>query len=255
VTALPYTTFVDRRPKLGMVVLQADETIEDEMRRLLPASVSLNTSRVPSGAQLTPESLGAMELHLEHAARLFPESKRFDVVAYACTSASAQLGVARVAELIRRGTSARHVTDPVSALLAACRAGNIRRLAFLSPYVEAVSNRLRDVLAREGIETSVFGSFNESEERRVALIDPPSLLSAGRGLLSGADVDALFVSCTNVKTFGVITELQRDAGLPVLSSNLVLGWHMLRLTGALSENTQAATLLETACPTATANIF
>jgi maleate isomerase len=245
VTALPFTTFDDTRPKLGMIVLQADETVEDEMRSLLPETVSLNVSRVPSGAQLTPETLGAMELHLAQAAGLFPEGKQFDVVAYACTSATAQLGVTRVAELIRAGAHARNVTEPVSALIAASHAGGIRRLAFLSPYIEAVSSRLLSVLATEGIETPVFGSFNEANERRVSLIDRNSLRDAGRRLLAGAKVDALFVSCTNVKTFGIIPELQMDFGVPVLSSNLVLGWHMLHLAGALPEKHQAWDVLQT----------
>lgn len=242
-TALPYTMFQDTRPKLGLVVLQAEETIEDELRRILPDDVSLNTSRVPSGAQLTPDTLGAMEKHLTQAAALFPEGKRFDVAAYACTSAAAQLGTARVADLIRAGTQARHVTDPVSALVATCRAGGLRRLAFLSPYIEPVSAVLRRLLAERGIDTPLFGSFEEAEERRVALIDPPSLLAAGHKLMQGGKVDALFVSCTNVKMFGVIPALRREFSVPILSSNLVLGWHMLHLAGALPEGRQAWDLL------------
>ncbi len=256
-TSFSYVMLEDTRPKLGLVVLQAEETIEDELRRILPDAVSMNVSRVPSGAQLNPETLGAMEMHLAQAAGLFPQGKLFDVAAYACTSATAQLGQARVAELIRAGTRAHHVTEPVSALIAACKAGNIRRLAFLSPYIESVSARLRSVLAGHGIDIPVFGSFNEESERRVALIDPPSLMSAARSLMQDTQVDGFFCSCTNVKMFPVIPELQREFGVPILSSNLVLGWHMLHLAGALPEGVQAWDMLapEAACRSAVTDIF
>ena len=45
----------------GLIVLQADETLEHDMRRLLPnQSAALYTSRVPSGTEVTTETLGEM---------------------------------------------------------------------------------------------------------------------------------------------------------------------------------------------------
>lgn len=243
-TSLAFDTFEDTRPQLGLIVLQSDETIEDEMRRIVPDRVSLNVSRVPSSTHVTLETLSEMEHQLTQAAALFPAGKQFDVAAYGCTSASAQFGPDRVAELIRAGARTRQVTtDPLSALLAACRMGGIRRLAFLSPYVESVSAHLRTRLHDHGIETPVFGSFHDANERRVAHIDPASLTTAARSLLEGGAVDALFSSCTNIKMFGVIPQLQQDYGVPILSSNLVLGWHMLQLAGALPDDCPAWRLL------------
>ena len=48
---------------------------------------------------------------------------------------------------------------------------------------------------------------------------------------AGAEMDAVFVSCTNLRSLSVIAEAEARIGKPVLSSNLVLGWHMLRLAG------------------------
>lgn len=46
---------------LGMIALQADETLKRDMRRLLPINgVALYVSRVPSGAEVTPETLSQM---------------------------------------------------------------------------------------------------------------------------------------------------------------------------------------------------
>ncbi len=124
------------------------------------------------------------------------------------------------------------MTEPVSALVAACAALGLRRLALLSPYVERVSERLRTVLAERGVETPVFGTFAEAEEARVARIPPASVVRAATALADSADVDGLFLSCTNLNTLPAIPALEAETGLPVLSSNLVLAWHMTQLAGA-----------------------
>ncbi|GAA6198856.1 Asp/Glu racemase [Aquicoccus sp. SU-CL01552] len=219
-------------PVLGLVVLQADERIEADLRQLLPAPVDLLVSRVPSGLDVTPQTLARMEAELPRAAGLFPEAVGFDVIGYGCTSGAAQIGSARVAEKLRVGARAAHVTDPVSALVASCRSLGLRRLALLSPYVAAVSDRLRAVLAEQGIATPVFGSFAEAEEARVARITAGSIAQAARTLVAEGGVDGLFLSCTNLDTLPMIGALEREIGIPVLSSNLVLAWHMLRLAGA-----------------------
>lgn len=216
---------------LGLVVLQADETIEQDFRWLVPPGARLYVTRVPSGLEVTSETLAEMEGRLPAAAELFPGSVRFDAVGYGCTSGTAVIGAAKVAEMVRLGTTAKAVTEPVSALIAACRALDVRRLAFLSPYVAEVSARLREVLAEAGVEAPVFGSFNEAEEAKVARITTASVIEAAAALGAASEAEAVFLSCTNLRTLDAIPEIERRLGKPVLSSNLVLAWHMCRLAG------------------------
>jgi maleate isomerase len=108
----------------------------------------------------------------------------------------------------------------------------VSKLAFLSPYVEDVSSTLRGALAERGVDSPVFGSFDEAEETRVARIDGPSVIAAAKHLAGAGGVDAVFLSCTNLRSFGIIDQIEAETGLPVLSSNLVLGWHMFQLAGA-----------------------
>ncbi len=233
-TALPFKTAAQRRAQLGLVALQADETLEDELRALLPANVSLLVSRVPSGPTVTRESLSEMQKHLHAAADLFPAGKSFDVIGYGCTSGTAEIGADRIAASLRAARPAQAVTDPCTALIAACTALGITKLAILSPYIAPVSDQLRRVLAAEGIETPVFGSFEEANEATVAAIDPDSTKAAALHMMEHASgVDGLFLSCTNLVTLPILTALQTRLGIPVLSSNLVLAWDMLREAGAL----------------------
>ena len=226
-----YTIVDDNRPKLGLITLQADRTIEDDFRRLLPHDVSLLVSRVPSGLDVTLDSLAQMEGALSDASSLFPVGHRFDAVGYGCTSGTAQIGVQKIAERICAGTDTGAISEPVSALIAACQALSVNRIAMLSPYVASVSDRLRSALDAAGVQTPVFASFDEGNEAAVAQIDNGSIIAATVDMMAGADVQAVFLSCTNLRTLDVIAGLQDQLGIPVLSSNLVLAWDLLRLSG------------------------
>jgi maleate isomerase len=215
-------------PSLGLVVLQSDETIEGELRSLL-GDAQVYVSRVPSDLRVTRETLAEMAAHLGTAASLLPPGADLAAVAYGCTSGAAQIGPEQIARLVRQGRQVADVTDPVSALIAACRQLGIRRLALLSPYIAAVSDQLRTVLAAQGIETPVFGTFAQSEEAKVVRIAPTAIIDAALDLCANADVDGVFLSCTNLRTLPVIDGLEATLGLPVLSSNLVLAWHMAQL--------------------------
>ncbi|WP_088635018.1 aspartate/glutamate racemase family protein [Phaeobacter sp. 22II1-1F12B] len=230
--------------RIGLIVLQSDERIELDFRRLIPGEVELFVSRVPSGLDVTPETLQEMDQHLPQAASLLPQVRPYAAVGYGCTSGAAQIGPSQVAAQVRTGVAANAVSEPVSALVAACSELGLKRLAFLSPYVENVSDRLRDVLAGQGIETPVFGTFAEAEEARVARITPESIKKAALELVREGGVDGVFLSCTNLDTLDIIAPLQGECGLTVLSSNLVLAWHLCRLAGVdMAEIPASQTLL------------
>ncbi|WP_341861143.1 Asp/Glu racemase [Gymnodinialimonas sp. 57CJ19] len=240
-SVLAYQLSGHRPVQLGIVVLQADETLEHDLRRLLPEETELLVTRVPSATSVSSQSLAAMEADLSAAARLLPRGARFAALGFGCTSGTAQIGVSQVAELLRAGADVATVTEPVSALIAACQHLGIKRLALVSPYVAEVSAQLVDVLEGAGIEISAFASFNEAQEANVVRIDASSIANAARVTAVQAPCDGVFLSCTNLRTLDVIAGAEAELGVPVLSSNLVLAWHMARLAGvAQSLRTGAA---------------
>lgn len=234
----PYDLSEPSGARLGLIVLQSDETIERDMRRLLPQDAQLMVSRVPSDPEVTRDTLASMEAHLSTAAGFLPAGLSFDAVGYGCTSGTAQIGVDNVASRICDSIDTRAVTQPLSSLLAACEYLGLKRLALLSPYVLVVSETLRAALSNGGITTDVVGSFEVSTESAVVRIDPASVESAAMTLMEQADVDGLFLSCTNLRTLDVIERLETGLDLPVLSSNQVLAWHMMKLAG-VQASTQA----------------
>ena len=231
-TTVPYDLAPDTRPVVGLIVLQADETIEEELPRLLPEGVRCLVSRVPSGTSVTPDTLAEMARHLTGAAALFPAGLTLEAVAYACTSGTAEIGPDRVAELVRKGGEARAVTDPVTALVAACRAQGVARIGLVSPYVASVSDRLVAVLRGHGIEVVERVTFDEAEEAKVARISADSVRQAARHVMDVARPEAVFLSCTNLRTAGFLDALAEEIAAPVMSSNSVLAWDLGRLAGS-----------------------
>lgn len=229
----PYTTEtqLSQAATLGLIVLKADETIELDFRRLLPADVALHVSRIESDAAVTPQSLMKMKDRLSTSAGLFADASQFDCVAYACTSGTTMIGQDEVANKVRAGCNTKTVTTPVDALIAACRHLSAKRIAILSPYVASVSDALRQLLQTHAIETTAFGSFNQADEASVVRISNQSIIDAATALCADADIDALFISCTNLRTLDAIAAIEKAIGKPVLTSNTVLAWHMLQLAG------------------------
>ena len=228
---LPYELVNTEPLRAGLVVLQSDETIEADMRRMLPEPLELLVTRVPSATSVSSESLQEMATVLTGAAAMFPEGAALSVVGYGCTSGSAQIGPAQIAALVKAGAMTGHVTEPVSALIAACQALGVRRIGLISPYVAEVSARLIAVLASQEIEVSAFESFDEPLEKNVVRIAPTSIIDAAVAMSQAHEVEAIFLSCTNLRTLDVIGPLEQDLAVPVLSSNQVLAWHMVQLAG------------------------
>ncbi|SEQ83004.1 maleate cis-trans isomerase family protein [Thalassovita taeanensis] len=223
---------IGTRAKLGVIVLQTDETLEPELAQLLPRpGVALYHSRIPMNTEVQPDTLMKMKADLPTAAGLLPASAPFDVIGYGCTSAATVIGPDGVRDAVHSALPDVAVTDPLSALIAACDVLGTHRIGFLTPYVPEVSARMQARLEAAGNQIVTFGSFEESDDRVVARISEASILAAIENLADRGPCDAIIVSCTNLRTAGIVTQAEARIGVPVLSSNLALAWHMLHLAG------------------------
>ena len=235
----------EHRPtQIGLIVLQSDETLERDMRILLPRNVEYLVTRVPSGQSVTPDSLQSMDAALTRSASLFPAGAKLAAVAYGCTSGTAQIGADRIAALVQAGVSTPAVTEPVSALIAACRALQVTRIGLVSPYIAIVSDRLRAVLADAGISVTQFTSFDEPIEEKVVRIQPNVIMRAAIDIGQNTDCQAVFLSCTNLRTLNVIERAEAHINKPVLSSNQVLAWHLGQITRLEMSQSGAQTLFQ-----------
>ena len=216
---------------MGLVVLQVDETIEGEFREAFGTSKNqIFVTRIPSGLEVTAESLISMERHIKAAAKLLPQSREFSVIGYGCTSASAIIGSEKISELIKSGCHTREVTNPLLAATEYAKHIKVSKLALLSPYIEEVNTPLRKAFGNNGLSTEVFGTFGEGKEEKVARISESSTIEAAITLGQNASVEAVFISCTNLRTFNCLGKIANEINKPVFSSNQSLAWHMKKLS-------------------------
>ena len=226
------------RARIGLIVLENDQTVEAELATLWPEGVAAFATRIPMEDRVTAESLLAMETRIPEAAGLLPEIMGFDVIGYGCTSAATLIGEERVSAALHRAHPKVANTNPISAVLAAMEALGARRIAVITPYNAQVTTGIVSLLEDRGLDVAAAGSFLEESDATVARITETAVADAVRemvansiGDLDAEALDAVFVSCTSLRAYGVAADLESELGVAVVSSNLAFGWHLLRLAG------------------------
>ncbi len=228
-TTLDYSLNLPAAPTVGVVVLQTDEVLEDELRYWLHPNTRVLHTRIPNDTTVNADTLGAMENALPASLQLLPRKAPLAAVAYGCTSGTTVIGEARVESLVHECFPGVAVTNPLTALKANLKHLNVKKLALLTPYEPHVSQAIYNHLSEQGYEIVSFGSFNEPLDTNVCRIDEASLKQAIQTLHQQAPCDAVFASCTNLRTMSWLDDFTTDLGTPVLSSNSAMSWHINQL--------------------------
>lgn len=216
--------------RLGLIVLSTDETLEHEARRVVSGrAVNLLHTRIPSIAEVTPDTLATMADEMTATAALLPQGLR--VVGYGCTSGATVIGPDEVARLVQLAHPGVPVTNPMSAVIAGLRAVGAARIALVTPYLPSVTAPMRAHLSAHGIEVAHEISFGEGDDRNVARISEESTRAAMLAAARAEGVQAIFASCTNLRSFGILDKVETETGLPVVTSNQALIWHALKRAG------------------------
>ena len=221
------------RARLGLVTLATDYTVEHEFQQAITRlpGVALYVSRIEMAAETTAENLAAMAGRITPTTELLLPGEPFQAIAYGCSSATSIIGEDRVAELVRAAKPEAEVTNPITAACAALGAFGARRIGILTPYIAEVNAQVQASFEAAGFEIAAFGSFDEPTEARVGALAPGSILDGARQVAGAAKMDALFISCTNLRALDLAGPLEHELGIPVTASNHAMIWHSLRLAG------------------------
>jgi maleate isomerase len=182
-------------------------------------------------SNITPETLAAMERDIEGATRLIMPNVRIDVMGFTCTSGAMVIGEDKVFSLIRNVRPAIDCSSPITGAIAGLHALGVRRVALLTPYIQSINDMMRAYIEARGIAVPVMGSFNNGNDDEVARITTDSLIEASLELAGSEHVDALFLSCTSIRSLDVIPVVEAATGKPMIASNPAQAWHLLRLGG------------------------
>lgn len=220
------------RARIGLVVLQTDQTIEHEFSEMIRGQgVALFHTRIPNAMVVTPDTLRQMERDLPRTAALLPQSFGFDAIGYACTSGATMIGEKKVDQIIRQVHPQAKTSNPITACKAALAALGLKRIALVTPYAPDVTLEMQENLRTAGFQTNAVASFNQSDDFTVARITSSSILDAVLRVGERENCDGVFVSCTSLRALEVIAEAEVQLGKPLISSNQALAWHLMRLAG------------------------
>ena len=218
------------KARIGLIVLETDQTVEAEMRQIRIPGVDWYHSRIPNDSEVTPTTLTDMKQRLPIAASLLPEEFSFDAIGYCCTSAATLIGEEAVAEAIQSSHPGVPCSNPITAAVASFQTLEVTRISVLTPYTAEVTAPIINFFNDSGLEVEKVASFLEPSDYVVARISEDSV-AAGVRDLAKSDCEAVFVSCTSLRSFGIVADLEQELGKPIVSSNLAISWHLLRLAG------------------------
>jgi maleate isomerase len=237
---------VGARARIGIIQLATDQTAEYEFRQIMGRpGVATYASRIYNDNTITPETLKALEGEVEKGTALIMPGRPLDVMGFCCTSGAMIIGDDQVAALIRRVRPGIAYSSPMAGAIAAMKALGMRHVAMLTPYVQAINDRMRAYIQAAGPTVPIMGSFSIADDAKVATITERSVRDAALSLAREANVDGVFLSCSSVRALGVIEKVEAALGLPMISSNQSMAWHMLRLAGIKDEVPGMGRLLRT----------
>jgi maleate isomerase len=108
--------------------------------------------------------------------------------------------------------------------------GNVRRVAFLSPYFPAANTEVRRYLEESGFSVMRDHCLQCPSWTAIAEVDEPTLRQTLREL-DGDDVDALLQVGTNLSMAKLAAEAEHWLDKPVIAINTATYWHALRANG------------------------
>lgn len=225
---------LDARPlekRIGLVILATDHTTEPDYQRMVASEkIGVYVARIPYANPTTPENLRRMQPALTAGAGLILPDEKLDAVCYSCTSASVVIGDAEIEAAIHAAKPGAPVVTPPMAGVRGLHALAAKKISILTPYTVQTTQPMAAYFAAHGFEIASVMCLGFEDDREMARISPASLVEmAGEAIDDQAD--ALFVSCTALRSALAVVAMEEVLGRPVVTSNQATAWNCLRLCG------------------------
>lgn len=220
------------RARLGVVVPSVNTVVEPWYSAVCPPGVTVYASRMLFEGGLTPEAIVSMDQTEGRAAVRRIITCRPHAIAYGCTASSVVQGLKYDLELEHEIAEAAGVpaTTATQAILRAMNALGVHRIAIASPYTERIERAEQAFFESAGLE--VISCVCLGIESGYHLADPtPAQIHELAMRAYRPDAEAILIPCLNLWSQTVIERLERNVGVPVVTSTQALLWRLLRIAG------------------------
>ncbi len=214
--------------RIGLIALATDLNSEADLRRMLPSDVDLYCNRVRNANPISLAAQRLIEQEIPRAGCDLLPGLDLDVMVFGCTSATIAMGEAKTLALLAQSHPSRYQTTPVTASLAALAHLGARRISILTPYRADVNLALGEYYESRGLEVINVSGLDMDDDYAMTALSPELIVAAGLRAMA-PEAEALFISCTALRSSLAVERLEAALGRPVVTSNQAIIWHALNL--------------------------
>jgi len=205
--------------RFGVIVPSVNTVVEPEYCSVGLVDATFHFARARNREGSVPDELQAMTAEAPDVAVNLADA-RPERILFACTSGSLFGGVGhdrRVAAAIEARVSIPAVTTATAVVDALAHLG-ITRIGLGTPYLDWVGDAEARFFAGHGIESVAVRNLGIKDGHAIASLAPADVRALAKAVDSPT-AQAIFLSCTDLPTLGVLADLEMDLGKPVVSSN------------------------------------
>jgi maleate cis-trans isomerase len=219
------------RRRIGLLLPSSNTTQEFEFTRVMPDGITLHAARLPLS---TVEQSAAVPWSVED---IEIESRKLadadvDAIVLSTTAPGFANGIGYDQELIERieTVSGKKATTASIALIQALAALDIKRVGIGAPWSEAVNGALAASMAASGLSVVSHNTLGCVSDLEIGLLEEQTAYDMGIAV-DRPDAQAVVLACGNWLTLGIVERLEASIGKPILTTNQVSLWAVLRLVG------------------------
>lgn len=244
-----------KRYRIGQIVPSSNITMETEIPQMLlarqtiePERFTFHSSRMRMKS-VTKEELEAMDADSDRCALELSDA-RVDVLGYACLVAIMSMGHGyhkvssdRLHQVTVDNDAPTPVITSAGALVQGLQTLGAKKVAILAPYMKPLTQLVVDYIQAEGIQVTDWKALEIPDNLAVGNRSPLDVIDDYKSLdLTG--IDALVISaCVQMPSLDSIPILEKELGIPVVSSAVCTTYEMLKSLGLKTVVPDAGTLL------------
>jgi|SoiMethySBSTD1v2_1073268.scaffolds.fasta_scaffold10018_6 maleate cis-trans isomerase len=215
--------------RIGLLVPSSNAVMEVEFYRSLPTDISVHTSHIyRASAAVDAQAMAETGRNAVQTALSLSQTQ-VALIVYGHTASSYVNGPAGDADIARMVGEAVGVPamTTASAAVRCLRSVGAKRVWLAAPYPMGPTRSAADFLTAHGFEVLSIECLGVAHGPDLKHVPLQATYEMGLRAAAKGQADALFMSGTGVHTIGVIGELEKALGKPVITANLAALWGTL----------------------------
>lgn len=217
----------EENKRIGLIIPSANIVIEPELYRAMPKLINIHVTRLPIVKSST-SNIKKMNAFIEKAVQLLQHAQ-VHLMIYACVSGSFVEGI-QGEKAIRQKIEILSKTPTLTASMAlvnTVKHFNFRKVLLLTPYPREIHLLAKKFLEENNIEVLDHKTLNIIESIAIGETSLEEVYSLAKSF-TNKDAESLVICCTNLRTIGIINQLEDELGIPVITSTQSILWQSLK---------------------------